>query len=122
MTSAMADHASLIRPMKKPRIGSEAFVLEYSYSLFRLADGNLQRADAVDAALDLVAGVELGDAGRRARHDDVTGGGLDLLRQLPDDLRQVPNQFGEAALLGFRAVDGVPDLALGWEARLCMLL
>jgi hypothetical protein len=32
-------------------------------SLFRLADRNLECADAVDAALDLVAGVKLGDAG-----------------------------------------------------------
>src|SRR5665811_2095564 len=80
--------------------------------LFRLADRHLQGADAVDPALDLVAGVELGDAGRRSRHDDVAGGERDLLRELPDDLGHVPDQLGEVALLGFGAVDGEPDPAL----------
>ena len=89
-----------------------------AFSLFRLADGNLQRADAVDAALDVVAGVELGDAGRRARHDDVAGGELYLLRELPDDFGHAPDQFGEIALLRFLAVDGQPDLALGGMADL----
>src|SRR3954471_19942718 len=84
--------------------------------LFRLADVHLQRADAVDAAFDLVAGLELGDAGRRARHDDVAGGEFYLLRKLPDDLRHVPDQFGEIALLGLLAVDRQPDLALGGVA------
>src|SRR3981189_3145391 len=69
--------------------------------LLRLADRNLERADAIDAAFDFIAGVELGDAGRRSRHDDVAGSKRDLLRKLPDDLRPVPDQFGEAALLGF---------------------
>src|SRR6478672_8574453 len=81
-------------------------------ALLSLADRDLQRADAVDAAFDLVAGVELRDAGRRARHDDVAGGELDLLRELPDDLRHTPDQFREVALLGFLAVDREPDLAV----------
>jgi len=79
--------------------------------LFRLADVHLQRADAVDAAFDLVARLELGDAGRRARHDDVAGGEFYLLRKLPDDFGHVPDQLGEIALLGFLAVDRQPDLA-----------
>src|SRR6478672_5916312 len=66
-------------------------------ALFRIADRNLQRADAVDTAFDLVARLELGDAGRRSRHDDVAGGERDLLRKLPDDFRHVPDQFGEVA-------------------------
>src|SRR5258708_18073092 len=84
----------------------------------RLADRNFQRADAVDAALDLVAGRERGDAGRRSRHDDVTGADLDLLGELPDDLRHAPDQFGQVALLPFGAVDREPDLALGGVADL----
>src|SRR5262245_64837881 len=87
-------------------------------SLFRLADGNLQRADAVDAAFELVAHLELGDAGRRARHDDVAGGELYLLRELPDDLGHVPDQLGEVALLRFLAVHRQPDLALAGVADL----
>src|SRR5439155_18620350 len=86
--------------------------------LFRVADRNLQRADAVDATFDLVAGVKLGDAGRRARHDDVAGGKRHLLRELPDNFRHVPDQFGEVALLGFGAVDRQPDLALRGMADL----
>ena len=86
--------------------------------LFRFADRNFQRADTVDAAFDVVAGVELGDAGRRSRHDDVAGGELHLLRKLPDDFGHVPDQFGEVALLGFLAVHRQPDLALGGMADL----
>src|SRR5207249_8451964 len=103
---------------KKPRIRSRALQLAMAFSLFRLADVYLQRADAVDAALDLVAGLELGDAGGRARHDDVAGGEFYLLRELPDDLGHAPDQFGEIALLRFLAVDGQPDLALGGMADL----
>src|SRR3954447_16775389 len=89
-----------------------------AFSLFRIADRNLQGADAVDAAFDFVARLELGDAGRRSRHDDVAGGECYLLRELPDDFRHVPDQFGEVALLGFGAVDGEPDLAFGGMADL----
>jgi hypothetical protein len=63
-----------------PRSGALHFAETLSPRLFRLADRDLQRADAVDAALDVVAGVELGDAGGRARHDDVAGGEFYLLR------------------------------------------
>src|SRR3984957_14806423 len=84
----------------------------------RLADRNLQGANAVDAAFDLVAGIELGNASRRSRHDDVAGGERDLLRQLPDDFRHVPDQFGEVALLLFSAVDREPDFAFGGMADL----
>src|SRR5579871_1434485 len=87
-------------------------------SRLRLADRNLQRADAVDAALDFVAGVKLGDAGRRAGHDDITGGKLHLLRELPDDLRHAPDQLSQIALLRFLAVDREPDLALRGMADL----
>src|SRR5579863_7032730 len=87
-------------------------------SLLRLADRDLQGADAVDAAFDLVAGMKLRDAGRRTRHDDVAGREPYLLRQLPDDFRHAPDQFGEVALLRFLAVDGEPDLALGGMADL----
>ncbi len=38
-------------------------------------------------AFELVAGLELRDAGGRAGHDDVAGGELHLLRELPDDFR-----------------------------------
>src|SRR6202000_1729906 len=51
-------------------------------------------------------------AGRRARHDDVAGGDLHLLRELPDDFGHVPDQLGEVALLRLLAVHGQPDLAL----------
>src|SRR6478609_8839896 len=78
----------------------------------RLADRYFQGADAVNAAFDLVAGRDGRYAGRRARHDDVAGGDLDLLRQLPDDLGHAPDQFGEVALLPLGAVDREPDLAL----------
>src|SRR6266576_4506685 len=73
--------------------------------LFRLADRNFQRADAVDAALDLVSWRERGDAGRRSRHDDVAGADLDLLRELPDDFRHAPDQLGQITLLPLGAVD-----------------
>src|SRR3954454_21575926 len=89
-----------------------------SFSLLRLADSHLQRAAAVDAACELVAGLELRHAGRRARHDDVAGGELYLLRELPDDLGYIPDQLGEVALLRFLAVDREPDLALGGMADL----
>src|SRR3981081_3723383 len=79
---------------KRPRTRVQALVGRASTkgALFRLTDRDLQGADAVDAAFDLVAGVELGDAGRRSRHDDVAGSKRDLLRKLPDDLRHVPDQ------------------------------
>src|SRR5579859_126677 len=77
-----------------------------------LADRHLQCADAVDAALDLVARRDRGNAGRRAGHDDVAGADLDLLRQFPDDLRDIPDQLGEVTLLPFGAVHGQPDPAL----------
>src|SRR5258708_13018945 len=81
-------------------------------------DCELQGADAITPAFDLVARIELGDPGRRSRHDDVAGGQRDLLRELPDDLRHAPDQFGEIALLLFGAVDREPDLALRGMADL----
>ena len=53
----------------------------------RLADDGSRnrtahRADAVDAAFDLVALGDRGDAGGGAGHDDVAGADRDLLRQL----------------------------------------
>src|SRR5947208_3319098 len=115
---AAARHPSYGSAMNKPRTEVRGFAFrgDFRFSLFRLADGNLQRADAVDAALDVVAGVELGDAGGRARHDDVAGCEFYLLRELPDDFWHAPDQFGEIALLGFLAVDRQPDLALGGMA------
>src|SRR4051794_35745768 len=97
---------------------SGAFDSEMSCSLLRLADAHFQRADTVDAACELVAGLELRHAGRRARHDDVAGGELHLLGELPDCLRHVPDHLLEVARLGFLAVDGEPDLALGGMADL----
>src|SRR6202140_4261055 len=63
----------------------------------RLADRNLQGADAIDPAFDLVAGRQRRDACRRSRHDNIAGADFDLLRKLPDDLRHAPDQFGEVA-------------------------
>src|SRR5207245_9029461 len=103
---------------KRPRRCPGPFDVEMSRSLLRLANRDLQRADAIDAAFELVAGLELRHAGRRARHDDVAGGELHLLRELPDNLRHVPYQLGEVALLRFLAVDREPDLALGGMADL----
>src|SRR5437588_6366233 len=113
-------HPSYGSAMKRPRTEVRGFAFRdgFQVSLFRLADGNFQRADAVDAALDVIAGVELGDAGGRARHDDVARSEFYLLRELPDDLGHAPDQFGEIALLRFLAVDGQPDLALGGMADL----
>src|SRR5690349_5190384 len=87
-------------------------------STARLADRHLQRADAVDAAFDLIAWDQRGDAGRRSGHDDVAGADLHLLRELPDDLRHAPDQLGEVALLTLGAVHRQPDLALGGVADL----
>ena len=44
--------------MKKPRTEVQGFAFrdEFQFSLFRLADGNLQRTDALDAALDAISG------------------------------------------------------------------
>src|SRR6201995_2022777 len=99
---------------KAPNRGSRPPCLVCSISLRRgLADRDLQRAHAVDAAFDLVARLELRHAGRGSRHDDIAGGKRDLLRELPDDLRHVPDQLREVTLLGFGAVHGQPDLALG---------
>src|SRR6195952_4322563 len=60
--------------------------------LLRLRDADLQRADPVDAAFDLVAGRQRRDAGGRAGHDDVASAERDLLRELPDDFRYAPDQ------------------------------
>src|ERR1700754_1403770 len=86
--------------------------------LLRLPDRHLQRPNPIDAALNLVPGRERRDAGGRAGHDDIAGAERDLLRQLPDDLRHAPDQFGEVALLPLGAVDREPDLALGRMADL----
>src|SRR5262249_21406785 len=86
--------------------------LRPTHSSLRLADVHLQRADTIDAAFELVAGLQLRDAGRRARHDDVARGELHLLGQLPDDFGHVPDQFGKVALLGLLAVHRQPDLAV----------
>src|SRR5437773_10948143 len=69
----MADCAALIRHMickKKPRIRSGALHSQElsGERLFRLADRDLQRADPVDAAFDLVAALDEGSlagAGRK---------------------------------------------------------
>src|SRR5206468_9890952 len=86
--------------------------------LFSRPDRHLQRADTVDAALDLVAGRQRGHAGGRAGHDDVAGIERYLLRELPDDFRHAPDQLGEVALLPLGAVDGEPDLSLRGMADL----
>src|ERR1700694_3443863 len=100
---------------KRPRteVRSPDFRVFGESRLFRLADRNLQGTDAVDPAFDSVAGRERRDAGRRPRHDDVAGAERDLLRQLRDDFRYAPDQFGEVALLPVGAVDREPDLYLG---------
>jgi len=86
---------------QKPRAAGQA----------ALPIANFQRADAVDPALDSVAGRQRRDAGRRSRHDDVAGADRDLLRELPDDFRHAPDQLGEITLLPLGAVDRQPDLA-----------
>ena len=70
-------------------------------------------ADALDLAFDLVAGDGGGDARRRAGHDDVAGRERDHFRELGDDLRHVPDQLIEVAVLAQFAVDLERDLALG---------
>src|SRR5206468_12218052 len=79
----------------------------------RLADRDFQRADAVDPALNLVAGRERGHAGWRSRHDDIAGAERNLLRELGDDLWHAPDQFGQVALLPLGAIHRKPDLAVG---------
>src|ERR1700749_549921 len=79
--------------------------------LLRLADRDFQRADAVDATFDLIAGRQRGDARRRAGHDDIAGADLDLLREVPDDFRYAPDQLGKVPLLPLLAIDRKPDLA-----------
>src|ERR1700680_2951234 len=79
----------------------------------RLADRDLEGADAVDPAFYTVAGRTRGAPGRRPRHDDIAGADLDLLRKLPDDLGHAPDQFGEVALLPLGAVDREPDFSPG---------
>src|SRR6185437_194442 len=92
--------------------------LYYGMSLCRLADRNLQRADAIDAALDGVARRQCGNPGRCPRHDDIARAERDLLGELPDDLGHAPDQLGQVALLPFYAVDRKPDAALGGVADL----
>src|ERR1700730_17246007 len=108
--------ADRIRMQKGPRTGVRSPELSRlgprQSRLFRLADRDLQGADAVDAAFDLVAGRERRDPGRCPRQDDIAGAERDLLRQLGDDLGHAPDQFGEIALLPFGAVDRKPDLSL----------
>src|SRR5438445_4704046 len=104
--------------MKRPRTRPGPSDFNSLNKLLGLPDRDLQRTDAVDAAFELVAGLELRHAGRRARHDDVTGGELHLLRELPYDFRHVPDQLGEVALLGLLAIDREPDLAFGGMADL----
>src|SRR6266851_3494401 len=77
-----------------PRPGHES-------RLCRLADRNLEGADAIDPAFDSVAGRECGDPGWRSRHDDIAGTERDLLRQFGDDFGHAPDQFREIALLPF---------------------
>src|ERR1700676_3715034 len=102
MTAPGIDASISCRTRRGPRVAGA--------SLFRFADRHIQRPDALDPAFDLVTRHHRGDAGRRPRHDDVAGAERDLLRQLPDDLRHAPDQFGEVALLPLGAVDREPYL------------
>src|ERR1700684_3719252 len=80
--------------------------------LQRRPDRDIERADALDLTLDLVAGDGGGDARRRSRHDDVAGRKLDHLRKFRDDLRHVPDHLIEIAVLAHLAVDLEQDAAL----------
>src|SRR6202451_2857698 len=77
----------------------------------RLAYRHAEFSDALDRALELVAGNGGGDARRRSRHDDVAGRELDHLRKLRDDLRYVPDHLIEIAVLAHLAVDLEHDAA-----------
>src|SRR5580658_4412034 len=77
----------------------------------RRPDRDIERADALDLTLDLVAGDGGGDARRRSRHDGVAGRELDHLRKFRDDLRHVPDHLIEIAVLAHLAVDLEHDAA-----------
>ena len=76
----------------------------------RAVAGGLDRATPsasrpVDAAFDAVALDHGADAGGRSGHDDVAGADRNLLRQLRDDLRHIPDHLREIGVLLHRAVD-----------------
>src|SRR5581483_12486374 len=106
--STFPDHAQKSRPRQHARAAfhktDKDAVREKPNLLQRLANGDGELADALDFALDLVAGDRGGDARRRAGHDDVTGGELHHLRKLGDDIRHVPDQLVEIAVLADLAV------------------
>src|SRR5258708_30805673 len=77
----------------------------------RRTDRDIERADALDLARDVVAGDGSGDARRRSRHDDVAGRQLDHLRKLRHDLRYVTDHLIEVAVLAHLAVDLEHDAA-----------
>src|SRR5580700_11528835 len=80
-------------------------------SLQGLPNRHAEFSDALDLALDLVAGDGGGNARRRAGHDDVAGRELDYLRKFRDDLRHVPDHLIEVAVLAHLAVDLEHDAA-----------
>src|SRR5277367_6037261 len=80
--------------------------------LQRRPNRDVELADALDLALDLVTGDGGGDARRRTRHNDVAGCELDHLRQFRDDFRHVPDHLIEVAVLTHLAVDLERDAAL----------
>src|SRR5579872_1680712 len=84
----------------------------------RLPDRDLQGADALDLALDLIARDRGGDARRRTRQNDVAWGKLDHLREFGDDFGHVPDHLIEIAVLADLAVDLEYDAALGGMADL----
>src|SRR6266700_869818 len=81
-------------------------------------DGHRDLADAFDFSFQLIAGLQRGNAGGRAGHDDIAGGKLDHLGQLPDDLRHIPDHLFKIAVLLHFAVDLEPDAALARVADL----
>jgi general stress protein 26 len=78
--------------------------------------GDDEVADAVDVALELVAGLDRADAGGRSREDQVTGLQRDQAREIVDLLGHAPDLHREVALLLHLAVHLEPDRALGGVA------
>jgi hypothetical protein len=66
--------------LKQQAKGTQRFNQNHPALPQRLADLDAQRANALDLALNIVAGRRCGDAGGRAGHDDVARGKLNHFR------------------------------------------
>src|SRR5690606_3806176 len=74
-------------------------------------DGEVQVADAIDMAVQLVALLHPAHAGGRAGHNEIARRQTEQSGQVGDGLGHLPDELVEVALLAHLAVDLQPDRA-----------